>query len=285
MCYDIVFKDVFTGEENILAKMVSDITDMDYGLLKDNVILEVNELPISTKNKKTKRCDFILRILDNKNINLEVNSWKYNGLIIKNSSYLSGIFASSNKRGDKYNEDMFVMQINLNCYHNNNVEEVLSHYQLQEVSSHKLFTKNISIFDLNVEKCHELYFNLGNQEDIPNYVKWGVLLYCEDFKKIPDIVKGIILNKERDKIMSKLDKLTRDDLFMTEVETLEWSEWERKSIEEEARNKGLTEGRVKGQEEERAESTKEIILSMIENKLSLDIISKITNKTIAEIKK
>ena len=34
--------------------MVSDITGIGYEILKDNIILETNELPISTKNEKEK---------------------------------------------------------------------------------------------------------------------------------------------------------------------------------------------------------------------------------------
>ena len=103
----------------------------------------------------------------------------------------------------------------------------------------------------------------------------GALIYCNNIKDIPDIVDGIMTNKERNTIMSKLSKLTRDDLFYTEEVALEWAEWERKSIQAEAENKGKEEGREKGIEE--------TILSMVENNLSLELISKITNKTIEEI--
>ena len=59
MCYDISIKAIFTDEVNILAKMVSDITGIDYNLLEDNIVLETNELPISRNNEKVKKCDFI----------------------------------------------------------------------------------------------------------------------------------------------------------------------------------------------------------------------------------
>ena len=35
MCYDVVFKSVFLGNENILAKMISDITGFDYSILEN----------------------------------------------------------------------------------------------------------------------------------------------------------------------------------------------------------------------------------------------------------
>lgn len=47
--YDVLFKSLFIGNENILAKMISDITGIEYELLKDNIILETNELPINKK--------------------------------------------------------------------------------------------------------------------------------------------------------------------------------------------------------------------------------------------
>ena len=100
--------------------------------------------------------------------------------------------------------------------------------------------------------------------------------------------------------MGNLSKLTKEDLFYTEEEALEWAEWERKSIEaeirenaekeirenvekevrenieKEVRNKSIIEGRE--------ENTKELIISMLKNNIDLETVSKITNKTIEEIK-
>lgn len=91
-------------------------------------------------------------------------------------------------------------------------------------------------------------------------------------------------NKERDKIMDKINKLCNDDMFMSELEAREWAEWEERSKLTHARNTGLTEGKIEGKIEGKNETTKELILSMIDNNLSLDMIAKITNKTIEEIK-
>ena len=63
LCCDCIFKTVFADEENLLVKMVSDIIGIDNELLK-----------------------FVLRILDDKIIKLELNANKYAGLVIKNLS-------------------------------------------------------------------------------------------------------------------------------------------------------------------------------------------------------
>ena len=46
--------------------------------------------------------------------------------------------------------------------------------------------------------------------------------------------------------MAGIDKLTREDLFYSEKEALEWAEWERRSIETEIRNKATKEGLEQG---------------------------------------
>lgn len=52
MCYDIIFKSLFIGNENILGKIISSITGLYYSLFKDNIInLELNR---DTYNKNLK---------------------------------------------------------------------------------------------------------------------------------------------------------------------------------------------------------------------------------------
>lgn len=277
LCYDVIFKSIFINQENILAKMVSDITGIDYELLKDNVILETNELPINMKNEKVKRCDFILRINNGNIINLELNSHRYAGMLVKNLSYLFQLFSTSSKRSESYNENLIVTQININCFKEKNLEDIkaLSKYHLREDDSNKLYVKNIAIYELNVVKCHELYYNVDSQEQLPNYIKWGALIYSNHIEEIAEVAKEIVSPNERKLIMDKISKLTRDDLFYTEEEALEWAEWERNSIRNEAKEEGIQEGIE--------QNLKDMILSMKKNNASLEFISKVTNKTIEEI--
>ena len=270
MCYDIAFKAIFTGEENILAKLVSSITGIDYWDLKDNLIFETNELPISRKNEKAKRCDFILRMNKNNIINLEINTSNYIGKKIKNLAYICSIYSKTTKRSEEYNDDFITFQINLDCYEKNK-SKILEEYLLQEVTSHKVYTNSLSIFNLNVVKCNDIYYNCDNKEDIPDYIRWGALIYTRNFKKSPSIVKNILTKEEVEKIMDKIEKLQDDSLFMSKLEAMEWQEWEDKSIQTEIRNEG------------REQEKKEIILSMAKNNLPIETISKITNKTIKEI--
>ena len=124
---------------------------------------------------------------------------------------------------------------------------------------------------LNVVKCSEVYYNESNEE-IPKYIRWGALIYCTDISKIPSITEGILTEKECNLIMDKLNEITTEDLFMTKEEALEWADWSENTIYD----KGVKIGNQ--------ETSEEYIKSMVDNNIDLDTISKITNKTIEEIK-
>lgn len=297
LCYDVFFKSIFINQENLLAKMVSDITDIDYKILENNIILEINELPVRTNREKAKKCDFVLRIGKDNIINLELNLKSYSGLIVKNLSYIFHLFSTSTKRGEEYEDDLIIFQINLNCFKEIEDNIPLKKYSLREETTNKLYLKNIGIYDLNVVKCHELYYNEPNKDKLPNYIKWGALIYSKDIRAMSSIMDSFLSKKEKDIIMAGLDKLTHDDLFYTEKEAQEWEEWERKSIETYIRKKaqkegleqgieqGIEQGLEQGVEIGLEQKTKEIIISMINNNISIELISKVTNKTKEEINK
>ena len=79
LCNDIIFKSLFINNEELLIKLIYDIT----GYKLNNIVLTITELPIIRKNEKFKKCDILIRSKD-LIINIELNSSYYNSLIIKN---------------------------------------------------------------------------------------------------------------------------------------------------------------------------------------------------------
>jgi len=76
--------------------------------------------------------------------------------------------------------------------------------------------------------------------------------------------------------MDKLENIANDDVIMTELEAQKWDEWERNSIYNDGLNTGISQG---------IETTiVNTIKSMLENKADYEFISKVTGKTIEEIK-
>ena len=277
LTYDVVFKSLFLGNENILAKMISDITGLSYLILENNITLECNELPISRKNEKFKRCDFIVRYDEDNVINLELNRQSYPGLIVKGLSYAFNLFSRSSIKGEDYNENLRITQININCFKEES--KPLSKYYIKEEDNNEIYSNNIVIYALNVAKCHDLYYN-KNEKEVPKYVKWGTFLTCNNIDDIPNITKELLTKEEIKIIMDKLNQLTNDDIFMSDLERLQWEEWERRSIEKHLINTGIEKGLKQGIEQ----NTISTIKSMLKKKISYEDISDITNKTIEEIK-
>ena len=216
------------------------------------------------------------------------------------------MFQTSFKKGDCYDEKFVVMQINLNCFRDRNSKKGLSKYYLKEDEDNHIYSNNLVIYALNIVNCHEIYYNCDNLK-IPNYVRWGELLYCSDISKIPSITKGIMTYEERNRIMGTLDKLTKDDLFLSKEDIIKWDEWEKNTIYndgvkegmeqgiekgikqgleqgiEQGFERGIEQGIGKGIEQGIIQNTTEMILSMLKNDIDIEKISKITNKSIKEI--
>ena len=75
--------------------------------------------------------------------------------------------------------------------------------------------------------------------------------------------------------MGILDKLTKDDLFLSKEDAMQWDEWEKNTIYNDGVKEGIEQGIV--------QNTTEMILSMLKNDIDIGTISKITNKSIKEI--
>ena len=119
-------------------------------------------------------------------------------MIVKNLSYLFHLFSSSSKRCEEYNDDLIVTQINLNCFYNGDEEEKpLRRYSLREDDTNKLYVKNVIIYDLNVVKCRELYYNCDRKEKLPNYIKWGAFIFTKDIENMPLILENFLSRTSR----------------------------------------------------------------------------------------
>lgn len=149
MCYDVIFKSVFTNNENILAKMISAITGIDYNVFKDNIRLEINEIPISRKNEKAKKCDFIVKIDKSTIVNLELNRQNLKTNTVKNLSYAFSLFATHSSKGEEYDEKFKVMQININCY-KDNLDVLMQYYISAKGRNDTNCINNFVIYFLNV---------------------------------------------------------------------------------------------------------------------------------------
>ena len=274
---DRFFKTLFINNTNALAKLISDITKIPYSKLKDNIILTINEIPITNKIEKFKKCDFIVKIDNEALINIELNTSKYKGLKTKNLSYSFNLYSTHTKIGNQYNEDLVIIQINLNTFSNKN-NSYLDVYELRNKKGTK-YIENFKIFTLDIVKCNKLYYD--KPETSNNIIKWGAFFYSKtNENNIVNIISSILNKKDLEEISSRLESINMDaNGIMSKKEAREWGEWIKNSIIKEGFEQGMEQGMEQGIEN----NTKNIIKEMIKNNISKKTISKITKKSIKEI--
>lgn len=270
LCNDIIFKSLFIDMEELLKRFIYDIT----GYKLHNITLEVNEIPITRKNEKFKRCDLIIKS-ENIIFNIELNSMYYKSLIVKNLSYICGLLSKNTSKGDNYNEDLEVIQININNFSRFN-KPVLD-YQITNNSYGIVYFRGLRIYDLDIVKCNNLYYNERIRKR--NYLRWGALFSSHTLENMIPILDELLGIRMEEIVMAKLKKMTVVTHVMDEAEALREDDKIRRSI----RQDGLEEGIEKGIEKGRFETTINMIKNMIDNSASFEFISKVTGKSIKEI--
>jgi hypothetical protein len=240
LCNDVIFKSLFIGNEFVLEKFIYDIT----GDKVKDIKLFANEIPIKRDNEKFKRCDFLIKH-NNTIYNIELNNSYYDALLIKNTSYIFSLYSTDASRGDEYNKDLNVIQININNYTRYN-KPVLDYKIINDNYSY-IYLDSLKIYELDIVKCNKLYYNDRIRKR--RYLKWGALFSCTNIKDMEPILDELLTKKEKDIIMENLNKILKEDYIMSEAEALRLDDMLRRSI----RKEGLEEGRKEGRKEDRSQ--------------------------------
>ena len=326
LTYDIGFKSVFGRSTELMSRLISTITGINYDLLKDNMILIVNEIPVIKKIEKLKRCDFIVRLGDGGLINLELNRYSNAFSRRKNFSYVTSLYGRRTTKGTNYELNLLLNQININAYNTGDDVSPLEIYELREEKSNKVYYKEdiqFKIFELNIAKCYQLYYNESDLRNDP-IILLGALLYCANSMEMSKVSGNFFSKKENEIFMDNVkslydnsDLLTIEELTQMEQscfdstikdyekrikqakeETEELQEKNDKlkektdKLKEETdklkeRNDKLKERNDKLKEESTAkinQTTREIVSNMLKQGFKYEVISSITGKSIDEIK-
>ena len=291
LTYDVGFKSVFGRSTELMARLISIITGIEYDILKDNIILIVNEIPIIRKNEKFKKCDFIVRIGESGIINLELNHYSNSFSRRKNFSYITSLYGRRTTTGSNYELNILLNQININAFNTDKNTLPLETYKLKEEKTNKTYYEEdieFKIFEFNIAKCYQLYYNDIKLRKDP-VILLGTLLYCTSVSEMGKISSNF-LNKEENEIFMDNVKSLYDDSDLLTIEELTRMEQacynsEKKAIEEQAKKKGLEEGLQEGLQQGIESKSKEIIDNMLKQGFKHEVISSITGKSIEEIKK
>ena len=244
--YDRVFKEVFLKESN---------KDLLKGLLEcvlkvniNDIIVKPNERNTENLQIKRKTYDALLNT-DIGKIEIEVNANAEKEYVNpRNMSYLCDLYSHHTLKGEEYDEDTMIMQINFS-YGLGKKNKSIRNYYIQDMDKVK-YVKNFKIIEINMD-----YFL--------------VIWYSKDRKRIKDNEYLVMLGLEKDeleelslkskdvkKYMEELNKINKDPEFR---EYMSWEEDQRKIFNSEmsyARREGHRQGLEEGIKEGRKEGIK-----------------------------
>jgi predicted transposase/invertase (TIGR01784 family) len=276
--FDYVFTGIFNDPDNIdiIENFLSVYFDIDINKIRGNVKIISRELPLDTKKESNKQVDLILDI-DNKKINIELNKKYEEGIIDRNIVFASKVHSRQLKYAFKnYNDIEQTIQINLNetkCHE----EGIRKTYYFKSEEGEILSEKfRIDVVDMhNAQKmCYT-----SNEEKLARWCRIITSTTEAELKK--NLGDDLMEENTKEKLEKEVDKYSTDEEVVYLYTKLSKQELEHNTLMDNAKKRGLKEGIEQGIKQRNIEIAK----SMLQEKIDISMISKITGLSKKEIEK
>ena len=272
-----LFKNELYGKI-LSAKVISDILNIDYDTIYNNIKLSSEEIAFSAKTLNS-TADAIYYD-DVHYFNIEVNFNNYKNKPRQLSSYTYQLYLGQIHSHNDYPKLKRIIQISLDSWDYFHCNEFMYYVYFMEQKTHQIESDDITKIHINLAYLQKLdYTNIeisGNK-----LMKDLYFLSCGDNEKL-DIVYGG--DNLMEKIIDEAKKIANElelDLYATDEEF-------RRMDQEEYFNNGLKEGIEQGIkqgiEQGILQKQKELVINFYNNKVPIEVIAKSANLTTKEVK-
>ena len=278
LSYNSMFKTVFSNNKIVLSKLVQAILEyyqIDIDVKDKELIIRNNELLLDNYRDKQLICDYIIKLDDSSDLNIEINKSKYIGLTERNMTYSFKIFYEHFKVGDNYQEfhKYTLLQVNFNHFSNDNDKTINRYYIINMDDITNKLSNNFSIMNIDIEKCKELVYNSSNLEEISDLEKWSGIIGCNYLEDIASILEsGLLSMDEKEKFLSDIKEKSKDKDVLEAIKLEDSIDYRFKAVEEDAYERSIEQTKI------------DIIKECLKKKMSYQNISDISGKSIEEIK-
>ena len=266
--YDKAFKEIMMKKENffILKKVLENILEIE---VKE---IELRPLNLNTNNIYVKGKETDLLVLTNQGkIEIEVNTHYEDYVRVRNLCYITNIYQNEITEGSKYSEEIKMIQINLN--YGVKDKEYKRIYKMRDEEG-KEYIKNCIIYEINMDKYKEILYNKNKEGIEKNKYILMLDMNLEELEKYKE-------DKVVKEYMEKMERLNQNPMFINWITKEKDEEMIRNTQLFKAEEKGINKGITKGREQ----ANLEIAQKMINEKVDIHLVSKVTGLSINEIKK
>lgn len=291
LSYDYLSKSVFQRNEWFLRlflnSQLKSSLDINFLDKKTKIRIASNEIPKENKSEHQNKVDILLYVNEKTIINIEINTESFKSIYGRNFIYLLKLTVSTFKSGDtsKNIKEYKIHQLNLNInkvdkkYGTKNIELFKEEEYgdlIEELGDYMIHIKNIAYY-------YDLYYN--KHESLNNSQMWLLLFSARNYAEIYKLSHEVMNEKDASFFMEEMEKLNSDDFILSEWEQKQLDQMVRdnelKYAREDAIKKGLKQGLEQGLEQKKIEIAKK----MLEEKMEIKLISKITGLTDKELEK
>lgn len=293
LIWDFMFTSIFNKEENIVIteNFIACYFCIPIEEVKGKVKILSRNLKRENKYTANKQVDMVLE-LGKKKINIEVSTQLSQGIIDRNVVFASNIHSTSYRKGDKnYRNITDTIQINL-VYDRNHIvgERFKEEYYLRNELGKEL-TKKIRIDYVNIAKVEEACYT--EEEELKKLCRAMIASKRNELEKWIGEMK--MEEEAKEKLIEEVEGYSRDE----EVYAL-YSDYTREELErntiledrlEEAETVGMERGLQQGMQQGiqqgirqgSKERTIEIVRNMLNEKIDIPTIIKLTGLSKKEI--
>ena len=270
-----MFKAMFQNSNRIKysCKLLSYFLDISYEELLKSIKLIKNDVDMEYREDKNERCDYVAEV-DGSLINIEVNNNTEISTMERNIEYAYRLYGNKVKKGEEYNYTQTI-QININNFGFKGNEEIIDKYTLQNEQGIRL-TNKIIIINIYVPKLREKRYNKGI-EGLKEEERYLLALIEEDEELAKELGKG-------DPIMEEYVKEAREVSGSRSFgESYDKEIANQRQARMDGYEEGIIDGEKKGKQEGISIEKKNIALSMIKDKVDVDMVAKYTGLSKEEI--
>ncbi len=131
-----------------------------------------------------------------------MNAKNYLELVDRNVKYIAKAFSELSLSGDDYEGTSIAIQINFDLYCQYDDREIIK-FVLMDPINNIVLTENLQIYNINLLKFHEKYYNNIELSEFERAVTLLTLNKKEDMEKISEGVEGLMEAKEEIKKLSE----------------------------------------------------------------------------------
>lgn len=271
--YDCMFKSVMLDPEtrDYLIGYINMITKLPIEIIKKNIKIENVEHIIENKKDKKLKSDIIVSI-GKLYINIEMNKDYYEGLFVKNTSYVQKIATTMYNSGEDFTIENKIYQINFDNFTRFKGKKEIYKFLMKEEETNEKLDENYINYHVDLAYIYKKCYNKPVKE-LSKFERYCLLLMA-DTKEFADKISGDdkIMNKVRDKI----EVLSEDEKMIGVYNVEKMEEMVRNTQIKNARNEGIKEGI----EKEKIEIAKKMLNKGIDTKLIMEV----TGLTIESLK-